>query len=112
MQQSPTVQLSESAVARISKLLADEPPGTLLRIAVQGGGCSGFQYQYLFETAAPAESDLVLRERGAVVAIDDVSLGMMNGTLIDYAETLGSAGFEIKNPNAVSGCGCGNSFSV
>lgn len=104
--------LSESATARIAKLLRDEPPGTLLRVSVMGGGCSGFQYKFDFETTPPVEDDLVLTDGGVRVAVDATSLEFLRGAVLDYVETLGGAAFEIKNPNTTASCGCGNSFSV
>ena len=104
--------ISETAVARIAHLLADEPKGTHLRVAVEGGGCSGFQYKYDFEVAAPAGDDKVFGSEQAPVIVDETSLQFLSGSMLDYVETLGAAAFEIKNPNAKSGCGCGNSFSV
>jgi len=107
-----SLDLTQSAIARIAHLLSDEKPGTLFRISVLGGGCSGFSYKFDFDAAPPAPTDLIVERDGAKVAIDDVSLGLMQGSVLDYTEDLSSAGFEIKNPNAKMGCGCGNSFSV
>lgn len=104
--------ISESATARIAHLLATEPTGSHLRVAVEGGGCSGFQYKYDFEQAAPAVDDQIFGNAQAPVVVDATSLEFLNGSVLDYVETLGAASFEIKNPNAKSGCGCGNSFSV
>lgn len=104
--------LSSSAAARVSRLLSDEPEGSYLRISVEGGGCSGFQYHFDFDTTALAEDDHRICMDGAIAVIDDTSLGFLTGSVLDYVETLGAAAFEIKNPNASSSCGCGNSFSV
>ncbi len=104
--------ISENAATRIAHLLADEPVGTHLRVAVEGGGCSGFQYKFDFESAAPAAEDRLFGTDAAPVVVDEVSLQFIDGAMLDYVETLGAAAFEIKNPNAKSGCGCGNSFSV
>ena len=100
--------VSDSASARIAHLLADEPSGARLRVAVEGGGCSGFQYRFDFDATSPATDDALF---GSVV-VDATSLPFLSGAVLDYVETLGAASFEIKNPNAKSGCGCGNSFSV
>jgi iron-sulfur cluster insertion protein len=105
-------QISDSATARIAHLLAGEPAGTRLRVAVEGGGCSGFQYKFDFEQAAPAGDDKVFGTESAPVIVDETSLQFVSGAMLDYVENLGAASFEIKNPNAKSGCGCGNSFSV
>jgi iron-sulfur cluster assembly accessory protein len=104
--------VSDSAVARITHLLASEPSGTHLRVAVEGGGCSGFQYRFDFESAAPTSDDQLFGTPMAPVVVDATSLQFIGGAMLDYVETLGAAAFEIKNPQAKSSCGCGNSFSV
>lgn len=104
--------ISEAASARIAHLLATEPEGTRLRVAVEGGGCSGFQYRFDFDPALPGSDDMVFGTATAPVVVDETSLQFIGGAMLDYVETLGAASFEIKNPNAKSGCGCGNSFSV
>ena len=103
---------TDAAAARIVKISRDEAAGTKFRISVLGGGCSGFQYHYDLDSKPVAEGDLTIEKSGAVVVVDDVSIGLLAGSVLDYVETLGSAGFEIKNPNATAKCGCGNSFSV
>lgn len=110
MEQAFTV--SPAAIARIAHLLATEPAGTRLRVAVEGGGCSGFQYKFDFDPAGPGADDKLFGEATAPVIIDETSLNFITGATLDYVETLGAAHFEIKNPQAKSGCGCGNSFSV
>ena len=107
-----TLQISDNATRRIAALLKEESPETRFRIAVLGGGCSGFQYKFDFDTTTPANNDLIIEKDGAVVVVDDVSLPLLAGSVIDFVETLGSAGFEIRNPNSTSRCGCGNSFSL
>ena len=104
--------VSDSATRRIAHLLSDEPAGSYFRVQVQGGGCSGFQYHFDISATQPADDDHVIRKDGATVVIDETSLGVLKGSAIDYVEELGSAGFEIKNPNATAKCGCGNSFAV
>ena len=104
--------LSPSAIARVAHLLKTEPEGSRLRVAVEGGGCSGFRYQFDFETNAPAADDLLLDEGGAHVVIDPTSLEFVAGSQLDYVESLGGSYFEVKNPNAKASCGCGNSFAV
>ncbi len=104
--------VSDAAAARIAHLLKDEPAGSALRVSVLGGGCSGFQYHFDFDTNPPASDDMVIEQDGAKVLVDETSLEMLNGSMLDYAETLYAAAFEIKNPNATANCGCGNSFSV
>jgi iron-sulfur cluster assembly accessory protein len=107
-----SIQLTDRAARRIQRILAKQAPGTVLRIAVAGGGCSGFQYEYNLVQETPAEDDLVLAKEGATVLIDSLSLELMGGAEIDYADDLIGQSFQIKNPNVVASCGCGTSFSV
>ena len=107
-----TFSITENAAKRIAYLAGQEPvPQAKLRIAVDGGGCSGFQYRYEFTNEKAADDHLFERD-GAAVLVDEMSLGFLNGSVVDYVETLGAAHFEIKNPNASANCGCGNSFAV
>jgi iron-sulfur cluster insertion protein len=110
---TPQFEISDSAAKRIAWLLAREaePESTKLRIAVDGGGCNGFQYKFEFTTTTEAD-DVLLEKDGAKVLVDTTSLEMLAGSVIEFTETLGGAHFEIKNPQAKSSCGCGNSFSV
>ena len=108
---APAITLTGSAAARIAEILSGEAPGSVLRVAVLGGGCSGFQYDYRIE-AAPAADDLLIDQDGARVVIDPVSQDYMPGARIDYAQELIAAAFKIDNPIATSGCGCGVSFSL
>ena len=104
--------LTESAAKRIAWLQAqEEHRGLMLRIAVSGGGCSGFQYGFTFDDAK-RDDDRVFERNGASVVIDEVSLDMLNGAEIDYVEDMIGSSFSIKNPQAKTSCGCGNSFSV
>ena len=104
--------LTNAAAKRISELANLEGKAHLkLRISVLGGGCSGFKYQYSFEEKT-SENDTLYTLNGAEVVVDDISLEFLKDSILDYAEDLGSAGFEIRNPNATAKCGCGNSFSV
>lgn len=104
--------ISSSAAHRIAHLLATEPPGSRLRVEVLGGGCSGFQYRFDFDASSPADDDVLYEKEGAQVVVDPSSLELLKGSLLDYIEELGGAAFEIRNPNAKSSCGCGNSFSI
>jgi iron-sulfur cluster assembly accessory protein len=106
------VVLTDRAARRIGRILEKQGPGTVLRIAVAGGGCSGFQYEYnlVKETAQP--DDLVLSRDGATVLIDSLSLEFLGGAEIDFVDDLIGQSFQIRNPNAVASCGCGTSFSV
>lgn len=105
--------ITPAAAARILYLLAKEPGGDNLafRISVSGGGCSGFQYAFLFDDARQP-TDHLFEQDGARVIIDDVSLGLLSGSALDYQEDLTASLFVITNPNATSRCGCGNSFSL
>ena len=105
------VTVSERAVQRIGEILKAEPPGTMLRVSVEGGGCSGFQYKFDMERAQ-AEDDLVIAREGAVILIDPVSVRYMAGSEIDFVEDLIGASFKVKNPNATASCGCGTSFAL
>lgn len=108
---SDIVTISERAARRVSKILSAEPAGTVLRISVEGGGCSGFQYKY--EVVKEREEDDFVIERGnATVLIDPVSLQYMAGSEVDFVDNLMGQSFQIKNPNATAGCGCGTSFSI
>jgi iron-sulfur cluster assembly accessory protein len=109
---SKDVVLTERAAKRIGRILAKEPEGTVLRIAVSGGGCSGFQYEYNLVRETPANDDLVLARDSATVLIDSLSLEFMGGAEIDYVDDLIGQSFQIRNPNAVASCGCGTSFAV
>ncbi len=107
-----TVELTERAGKQIARILAREPQGTVLRIAVSGGGCSGFQYEYNLVQEEPADDDLVLEHPGATVLIDSLSLQFLGGAKIDFVDDLVGQAFKITNPNTVASCGCGNSFDV
>jgi iron-sulfur cluster insertion protein len=106
------VTLTASAARRVATLKAEENvPGAFLRLAVSGGGCSGFQYGFSFDDARQA-GDVAFERDGVTLVIDDVSLELVKGAEIDFVEDLMGASFQVKNPNAASSCGCGNSFSV
>jgi iron-sulfur cluster assembly accessory protein len=108
---SAPVSVTASALARVGVLLADEPAGTMLRVSVEGGGCSGFQYKYEL-TGEQMEDDTVLGNDSVKVLVDAISLPYLAGSAIDYKVTLMGAAFEISNPNATASCGCGTSFSL
>jgi iron-sulfur cluster insertion protein len=106
------IVLTENAARRIAMLKVQEQVGdTFLRIAVSGGGCSGFQYGFTFDDQRN-EDDFAFERDGVTVVVDDVSLGLLNGAEVDFVEDLMGASFQIRNPNAASSCGCGNSFSI
>ncbi len=106
-----SITVSERAARRIGEILRTEPAGTMLRVSVEGGGCSGFQYKFDMETAR-ADDDLVIAREGATVLIDSVSQQYMAGSEIDFVEDLIGASFKVKNPKATASCGCGTSFSL
>jgi iron-sulfur cluster assembly accessory protein len=108
---APPLSLTESAATKIKQLLADEPELGVLRIAIQGGGCSGFQYGLGFDTGA-AEGDLEFEQHGVTVVVDPFSAPYLQGAEVDYVDSIQAAGFAVNNPNAVSSCGCGHSFQV
>jgi iron-sulfur cluster insertion protein len=106
------VTISESAARQIAKLVADEANDKLmLRIAVSGGGCSGFQYGFSLDDSRQ-EDDVVFVRNGVTVVIDTTSLELVQGAEIDFVEELVGSSFQVRNPNAKSSCGCGNSFSI
>lgn len=107
----PTVTVSQAAAARINEIIAMEPSARLLRVSVEGGGCSGFQYKFdLVEL--PAADDLIIERDLARVLVDPISLEYLVGAEIDFVDDLIGASFKIRNPNATASCGCGTSFSV
>jgi len=110
---TPLLSLTPVAAAKIKELLAEEPDADalVLRVAIQGGGCSGFQYGLGFD-AGPAEGDLELEVEGVPVVVDPFSAPYLRGTTIDFLNTIQESGFKIDNPNAVSSCGCGHSFQM
>ena len=106
-----SVTVTERAAHKIGEILSKEPAGTMLRVSVAGGGCSGFQYKFDCVTAR-ADDDLVLARDGATVLVDPVSVQYMAGAEIDFVDDLIGSSFRINNPVATASCGCGTSFSV
>lgn len=105
------LRVSASAAKRIAALTAAEGPAMMFRIAVNGGGCSGYQYDFSFDDTR-TDDDVLIELDGARVLIDQVSLEFLGGSEVDFIEGLMGSHFDIKNPNAKSSCGCGTSFSV
>ncbi len=103
-------KVTDRAFARLAEINASAGEAKALRVAVEGGGCSGFQYDIRLDD--PADGDVVLEGAGQKVVIDDVSLPFLSGATIDFTEELIGARFVIDNPNATSSCGCGTSFSM
>lgn len=110
MDQQP-LTLSSSAAARVAAIAARQSKPAILRLSVEGGGCSGFQYKFGLADA-PADEDSVTETDGVKLVVDPVSLDLVSGCVVDYVESLGGAAFKVENPNATAGCGCGSSFSV
>ena len=108
---SEPVTVTERAAQRIAQIVAGEAAAQALRVSVEGGGCSGFQYKFDL-VGAPAADDVVLNRAGATVVIDQVSLPYLAGSEIDFVDDLMGASFRITNPQATQSCGCGTSFSV
>ena len=106
-----SLTITDSAAKRIGKILAGEGEGAMLRVSVEGGGCSGFQYKFDMERSQ-AEDDILIRREGAAVLIDSVSLNYLAGSEIDFVDDLIGASFRINNPQAKTSCGCGTSFSL
>lgn len=102
-------KVTERAFARLAQINADGPMRAL-RVAVLGGGCSGFQYDIKLDD--PADDDLILKGEGQSVVVDPVSLPFLTGAVIDFTDELIGARFVIENPNATSSCGCGTSFAI
>ncbi len=105
------VTVSARAAKRIAQILKSESAGAMLRVAVTGGGCSGFQYNFAIDDAR-LDDDLVVERDGATVLIDPVSLDFLHGAEIDFVDDLIGQSFRVNNPNATASCGCGTSFSV
>src|SRR4029450_2258347 len=105
------ITVPERAARKIGEILRREPPGTMLRVSVEGGGCSGFQYKFDVERAQAAD-DLVITRGGATVLIDQISLGYLAGSEIDFVDDLIGASFRVNNPNAKESCGCGTSCAL
>jgi len=110
-----TITLTDSAVVRVTELLAAEEPtgdgAMMLRVYVNGGGCSGFTYGFSFDDAV-GDDDQLFEAGGITVVSDEASLDLIGGSRLDWVEGLGGASFQLTNPNATAQCGCGASFSV
>jgi iron-sulfur cluster assembly accessory protein len=109
--QTDLLTVTDSAASKIRQLMAEEEDVSVLRVAIQGGGCSGFQYGLGFDRGA-VEGDHEFEANGVPVVIDPFSAPYLRGAEIDYVDSIQAAGFAINNPNAVSSCGCGHSFQV
>lgn len=105
------IELSPSAAARVRAIARRQGKAPALRLSVEGGGCAGFQYRFALAETRAAD-DFVAETDGVALVIDQTSLPFIEGSLVDYVESLGGATFQVRNPNAASSCGCGTSFSV
>ncbi|MCH4151452.1 MAG: iron-sulfur cluster insertion protein ErpA [Sphingobium sp.] len=105
------ITLTPSAAQRVAFIADKQSKPAILRLAVEGGGCSGFQYRFGLADVVDAD-DCAVQTDGVTLVVDAVSLDLVRGAAIDYVEDLGGAAFKVTNPNATAGCGCGSSFSV
>ncbi|MEP2990672.1 MAG: iron-sulfur cluster insertion protein ErpA [Parasphingorhabdus sp.] len=103
--------LTPNAAKRVAAIADKQGMPAVLRLSVEGGGCSGFQYRFGLAEAIE-DDDTVVEESGVKLAVDEISLDLVRGSAVDFVESLGGSAFQVTNPNAASGCGCGSSFSV
>lgn len=109
--QTGDIELSPAAAARVAKIAERQGRAPILRLTVEGGGCAGFQYRFdLADGVEPA--DTLVETDGVRLVVDEVSLDLVRGSVVDFVESLGGAAFQVRNPQAASGCGCGTSFSI
>ncbi|WP_443970141.1 iron-sulfur cluster insertion protein ErpA [Sphingobium sp. CR28] len=108
---SPAIALTPSAAARVAAIAGKQGKPPILRLSVEGGGCSGFQYRFGLSDAVAAD-DLAVETDGVTLVVDDMSLDLVRGGTVDFVDNLGGQAFKVDNPNATAGCGCGTSFSV
>ena len=106
-----TLTLTHAAAERVGAIAARQGKPAILRVSVEGGGCSGFQYKFDLSDGADAD-DLVSETDGVRLVVDPVSLDLVAGSTVDFVESLGGAAFKVENPQAASGCGCGSSFGI
>ena len=105
------IALTPAAAARVAAIAERQGKPAMLRLAVEGGGCSGFQYRFGLADAVEAD-DTIVETDGVKLVVDAMSLDLVRGAAVDFVDSLGGAAFRVDNPNAASGCGCGSSFSV
>ena len=111
MNEPATIDLTSNAAARVAAIADRQGKPAILRLAVDGGGCAGFQYKFGLADDV-ADDDAVAERDGVRLVVDSVSLDLVRGCAVDYVESLGGSAFQVSNPNAASGCGCGTSFSI
>ncbi|MFT8735998.1 MAG: iron-sulfur cluster insertion protein ErpA [Zymomonas mobilis] len=107
----PPVTFSQAAAERVTEIAHQQKKPAILRLSVEGGGCSGFRYQYALADQAEAD-DCQVQQGDAVLIVDPVSLDLLAGATVNFVKSINGSAFQIDNPNAVSGCGCGSSFSI
>lgn len=105
------ITLAPSAAARVAAIADKQGKPAILRLSVEGGGCSGFQYKFGLADAVE-DDDTVAETDGVRLLVDSISLGLLEGSVVEYVESLGGAAFKVSNPQAASGCGCGSSFAI
>ena len=103
--------LTPNAAKRVAAIAEKQGKSAILRLAVEGGGCSGFQYRFGLADSIEAD-DVTVEESGVTLVVDEISLDLVRGSAVDFVESLGGSAFQVTNPNAASGCGCGSSFSI
>jgi iron-sulfur cluster insertion protein len=111
MSEAAAISLSPSAAARVAAIAARQEKPAILRLSIDGGGCAGFQYRFELAEGIAAD-DTIAKADGVTLVVDPVSLDLVRGATVDFVESLGGAAFQVTNPNAASGCGCGTSFSI
>lgn len=105
------IDITPSAAKRVAAIAQKQGKPAILRLAVDGGGCAGFQYRFGLADVVDAEDEVATRD-GVTLVVDPTSLDLVRGSAVDFVESLGGAAFQVTNPNAASGCGCGSSFSI
>jgi iron-sulfur cluster assembly accessory protein len=111
MAETADISLSQNAAARVAAIAARQGKAPVLRLSVEGGGCAGFTYRFGLADEIATDDVSVARE-GVTLVVDPVSLDLVRGATVDFVESLGGAAFQVANPNAASGCGCGTSFGI
>jgi iron-sulfur cluster insertion protein len=109
--ETDAIALSPAAAARVRRIAERQSKPAILRLSVEGGGCAGFQYKFGLADA-PEAADTIVETDGVRLVVDDISLDLVRGSIVDFVESLGGAAFQVRNPQAASGCGCGTSFSI
>lgn len=111
MTEAATIDITPAAAIRVAAIAQKQGKPPILRLAVDGGGCAGFQYSFGLAEAIEGDDAIATRD-GVTLVVDPVSLDLVRGSAVDFVESLGGAAFRVTNPNAASGCGCGSSFSI